>query len=371
MRGWLVILCGLLTMPGCVVIKTTVRNPVPEMTTIAVAPFFNLTQEPNSVVDGRRFALAYYSELQKTQGFEVIPVGVVESTILQHRLELQDPEDALKLCELLNADAIVVGAITDYDPYYPPRIGLQVDWYSPKSWVLPITSAGLLNGTAEARGWGRRNGRVARNCRKSRIRGQSPDLELPPDGPAVDRLETPPFAIEAGQNIENESTPTPEHPVPPVDAGLGTDYGQRLIPPGSSPLPGEAGTPKDPDPTMLPRSNSSLSLPGPEPEGVMSSPPFVPQPEGVAVAGYDAEFDPTQPLMSYTRHFDGAEAELVNKLRDYLELRGDRRNGSWEEYLHRSEDFIRFVSHLMVVEMLSVHGGSNRSEVVFKWRKYR
>ena len=83
------------------------------------------------------------------------------------------------------------------------------------------------------------------------------------------------------------------------------------------------------------------------------------------------EFDPTRPLMSYTRMFDGADQELVNKLKDYLDLRGDRRSGGWEGCLQRSEDYIRFTSHLMIVEMLSLHGGAVTTETVFHWKKFQ
>ncbi len=82
-------------------------------------------------------------------------------------------------------------------------------------------------------------------------------------------------------------------------------------------------------------------------------------------------FDPRQPFMSYTRLFDGSDAALVANLRDYLEVSGDRRSGGWEAYLHRSEDFIRFTSHLMILEMLTLHGGQAKHQMIFKVRKYR
>ena len=78
-----------------------------------------------------------------------------------------------------------------------------------------------------------------------------------------------------------------------------------------------------------------------------------------------------QPFMSYTRLFDGSDSALVAHLRDYLEVSGDRRSGGWEAYLHRSEDFIRFTSHLMILEMLTLHGGQAKHQIIFKVRKYR
>jgi hypothetical protein len=111
------------------IMEIGVTNPVPGLSTVAIAPFINLSHE--RAVDGRRFAQAYFTELQKVPGFEVLPVGVTEAVIVENNLHLNQPDDVLKLARILNVDAVVVGAITDYAPYYPPRIGYQVEWYSP------------------------------------------------------------------------------------------------------------------------------------------------------------------------------------------------------------------------------------------------
>ena len=85
--------------------KLGVRNPVPGLETVAIAPFFNLIQD--RPVDGREFALAYYSELQKVPGFEVLPAGVAERAIFQNQLQMKGPEDALALAKVLDVDAVV------------------------------------------------------------------------------------------------------------------------------------------------------------------------------------------------------------------------------------------------------------------------
>ena len=102
-------------------------NPAPNLPVVAVPPFVNLSAE--RAADGRRFALAYATELQQVPGFQVIPVGVAEVAAARLNLDPAVPADALKLAEVLGADAVVVGAVTDYDPYYPPRVGLQTAWY--------------------------------------------------------------------------------------------------------------------------------------------------------------------------------------------------------------------------------------------------
>ncbi len=115
-------------------VQIGVTNPIPGLSTVAVAPFLNLSAE--RATDGRRFALAYASELQKVPGFEVIPVGVTETAMIDAHVDLNDVDEVLKLAKVLRVDAVVVGAVTEYSPYYPPRIGLQVNWYSPRAWAF-------------------------------------------------------------------------------------------------------------------------------------------------------------------------------------------------------------------------------------------
>jgi hypothetical protein len=131
---------GILLTGGCAFLPQVgkipvLHNPFPEMNRVAVAPFFNLSEEPT--VDGRQFALAYYNALQNVPGFEVIPVGQVERAMRDHRIGLNSPEEARRLAQLVGADAIVIGAVTDYSPYYPPRCGLRVEWYAAKPGVQP------------------------------------------------------------------------------------------------------------------------------------------------------------------------------------------------------------------------------------------
>src|SRR6185437_11088554 len=101
-----------------------------------------------------------------------------------------------------------------------------------------------------------------------------------------------------------------------------------------------------PDPSAIPASPQSVF-----PEAEMrklaivrgpAAPPPLPQPNPYNTPQpiQPWQTDPHLPLMSYTRIFDGADADLVAALRDYVELNGDLRSGGWEAYLHRSDDFI-------------------------------
>ena len=150
------ILPFLLLLPAClgcslvpeVAYQPVVHNPFPQLSKVAVAPFFNLSTEPT--VDGRAFALAYFAELQHVPGFEVVPVGVVENTMKNLGIELTGAEEARRLAHALGVDAVVIGAITDFDAYYPPRCGLQVEWYAANPCYHPIPAGyGLPWGTPE------------------------------------------------------------------------------------------------------------------------------------------------------------------------------------------------------------------------------
>ncbi|ODA36330.1 hypothetical protein A6X21_16095 [Planctopirus hydrillae] len=304
-REWLL---GMMALPaaGCVMIEVGVTNPIVGLTTVAIAPFFNVSQEP--VVDGRQFALAYFAELQKTPGFQVVPVGITEQAIRQNRLEMDSPLDVLKLSELLHVDAVVVGAVTDYSPYYPPRVGLQVSWYSAKPWTFEPGPP------------------VDPSARKAVLDAQKAERKALKESKKSGKSSFWPWS-------ESETC----EPVPPTTSG--------------------------PAPLLSPEAQTR----GQSPESQLSNDMSYAAPMPVSMP----TFDPTRPLMSYTRLFDGADSRVVANLRDYVELSGDLRAGGWEAYLQRSDDFIRFTSYLMIVEMLQLHGGEARRRIVVKKRKYK
>lgn len=396
MERYAAILVCLLT-PGCILVQVGAKNPIPGLSTVAVAPFFNLSQE--KAVDGRRFALAYFAELQKTPGFEVVPVGVTEQAIHDNDLEMNDPEDVLVLARILGVDAVAVGAVTDYDPYYPPRIGLKIAWYSPQQWAFspgfPASSQHGQGSSSSGGGPEESGGGAEKNAHRcsyagtcssggSCIRGQSQeewatgDLaegesqgQWQPVGP----LESEAFDWDRHAERPRTANDAAEEACDRdefwAEASFWEDQGQAKM----HPLEAKDSTGNPPGAGEMP----SVGLETP-PSG--SPPPHGPA-DAMMAAGSaeadrsqtytllpDAQFDPRQPLMSYARVFDGSDANLVARLRDYVELSGDRRSGGWEAYLHRSEDFIRFTAHVIIVEMLTLHGGEGPRRFVLKRRKF-
>ena len=373
--------------------RTTVTNPNPRLKTVAVVPFFNLSQEPE--VDGRRFALAYYSELQKIPGFQVLPVGVAEVAMVEHQLQMNNPDDVLKLAKVLDVDAVVIGAVTDYSPYYPPRIGLQVSWYSPHAQEftpgVPLLveerreKKSVLNQVFkldrivnhEAKKEVRYSNHLERKQTRQEMKAkfksykEFESAECPPESQVPEPASEPVFR---GQSEEPLAAwPYTQNQQQVIQVSAQSNQGADSTSPfGQLPL---KANPAVNSPTV----QKSMVAPSPTPHhhpGTISTttpsytkqfgefcPPTIATEIGVC--------DPRQPFMSYTRLFDGSDAALVANLRDYLEVSGDRRSGGWEAYLHRSEDFIRFTAHLMIVEMLTLHGGQAEHQMIFKVRKYR
>ncbi|MDR2169945.1 MAG: hypothetical protein LBP59_07380 [Planctomycetaceae bacterium] len=127
---------------GCEVLpivrdKPTLHNPYPQLTNIAVIPFFN--QSGNPKLNGRDFAKHYANELQAIPCFKVIANETVEKMMIKHELyKFECADDIRYLGQLLGVDAVVIGKIHDFNGYYPPRLKLETEWYAVNPYLHPI-----------------------------------------------------------------------------------------------------------------------------------------------------------------------------------------------------------------------------------------
>ncbi|OHB80653.1 MAG: hypothetical protein A2W31_04165 [Planctomycetes bacterium RBG_16_64_10] len=323
--------------------KPAVHNPFPQLSRVAVAPFFNLSDEPT--VDGRRFALAYFAELQAVPGFEVVPVSVVETVMRGQGIELNDGREARRLAQLLGVDAVVVGAVTDYSPYYPPRCGLQVQWWAASPCFHPIPPGyGLPWCTPEEEYIPAPvvfDAEMA--LARAQLKTQTPDYEpietLP--APASDRrpqpvaplpLRTPPDA-QQGPSFDN---------APTAHQGVAD-------PSGKAGLPAAAGS-IDADPLPLP----------PDWPDARALIPACPAPARPNCEPSD------EPVLIHTRIYHGLAPDVTEALATHYHFRDDERFGGWQSYLQRSEDFIRFCCHMHIAEMLTARGGAGQTQVVWE-----
>ena len=129
--------------------KPTLHNPFPQLVSIAVVPFMDLTADGNA--DGREFARCYGNELQRVPGFVVIAETLVERALVENGLlRLESVDDIRYLGQVLNVDAVVIGKIHDFRGYYPPRAKFQVEWFAVNPYFQPIPfGRGLPWGTPQ------------------------------------------------------------------------------------------------------------------------------------------------------------------------------------------------------------------------------
>jgi len=100
-----------------------ISSPYPATLTIAIAPVLNFSGA--SDIDTLNVTDILYSELQQVQGITVVPVNRVLAQLAQDRIDdVQTPHQAVNLAKRVDADMIMVSAITEYDPYYPPIVGI-------------------------------------------------------------------------------------------------------------------------------------------------------------------------------------------------------------------------------------------------------
>jgi len=317
-RAWLAAVGVLLLAPGCALIpdvshKPRFHNPFPQLYKVAILPFYNQSREPT--VDGDAIAIAYYNELQAIPGFEVMPVGVAKQYLAAVGREPQSGGDFQRLARAMGVDAVVVGAVTEYSPYYPPRIALSVDWYAANPGFHPIPAGyGLPWGTAEEE-------YIPENL-----------VEQAEFALAREQLATQTPALPAKEDgVRQTSTARTPETLPPAKS-----VAEELAQPSGSPLPADW-----PDPRGF--------VPPPPCE---TRPPLLPQ---------------TRPVISYTRLYDGKDSDFTAQLEQHFYQQDDARNSGWQGYLQRPEDFVRFCCRLHVTETLAARGGAGKSRVIVRW----
>ncbi len=360
---------------GCMAIPDRIlepqfHNPFPQIYRVAVLPFFNQSAEPT--VDGEAVAMAYYNELQNIPGFEVMPVGVARqmlaASINATGREPRSGVEFQRLARQMGVDAVLVGSVTEYSPYYPPRMGLSVDWYAANQSFHPIPAGyGLPWGRAEEEFIPSTLVREAEFAlAREQLKTQTP--EVPPD-PVADGKIAPAGHTAPANHVAQTSTSAAKKSAPPAPVGTG------VIAPDASPPPA-SGRPFRPfaaagtaasgtggaAPPPLP-AQPSLPDNWPDPRGFIPLPPG-PQPPHPCPQ--------IAPIMTHTRIYHGQDAKFTERLATYYYLRDDARFGGWPAYLERPGDFIRFCCYLHVTETLAARGGTGDARVVYRWpiRRY-
>jgi len=140
----LLIVCWLGPIIGCVshqpVGRVRIDNKRFGPLVIAVAPAIN--QSGSADFDRNRFADLMASELSYAEGVSTVPVSRVLAVLAARGEDgVASQEQALEVLRLLDADAILVFSVAEYDPYDPPSIGITGQLYG--------TTVGPRDGAAD------------------------------------------------------------------------------------------------------------------------------------------------------------------------------------------------------------------------------
>ena len=343
--GWLVVAAVLaLVASGCAAfpdrrVEPQYHNPFPQLHRVAVLPFYNQSAEPT--VDGEAVAMQYYNVLQEIPGFEVMPVGVARQLMTASGIEPRTGADFQKLARAMGVDAVLVGSVTEFSPYYPPRIGLAVDWYAANPGFHPIPA-----------GYGLPWGRAEEEYIPSTLVQQS-EFEL-----AREQL----------------ATQTPEVSVAPTDDPLASDVSPAAIVETSRAAESRrASRARDAGSAIAGSAlaGSAIAGSGAAGEEYPLLPPDWPDPRGF-VPPPPSPIRPTprpqhEPIITHTRIYHGQDAQLTELLENYYFFRDDARFGGWLGYLQRPDDYIRFCCHVHLTETLAARGGAGEGRVVYRW----
>ena len=117
-------------------------NSLVGVQTIVVAPAMNLSTSSNVNITDVTNAMA--SELGQVEGVNVVPLGRVVQYLADNKLAtVGSPEEARELARVFGAQATIVMAVTEYDPYNPPRMGLAVQMYTAGDLPAPAATDGF------------------------------------------------------------------------------------------------------------------------------------------------------------------------------------------------------------------------------------
>ena len=92
----------------------------------AVAPFVN--ESGVSRVDNLRLADQFAYEIENVNGLQALPVNRVAAAMqLLQIVEVTTEAEGIALLNVLDADGLIIGTVTAYDPYPPLMLGLSVE----------------------------------------------------------------------------------------------------------------------------------------------------------------------------------------------------------------------------------------------------
>ena len=204
----------LLALPGCwMAPRRSAPLQAPWAATqnrsLAVAPLLN--ESGSASADGVRLADRLTERLNGATGVSTVPVNRVLAAMERLALaEVRTDEEARQLRAALGVDGLVAGTITAFDPYDPPKIGLNLGvFYAPGLTVDPAAASAA---PADASDWPVASG--APDLRRMARSGTPIEANAPP----------PAGPVAAVSRFYNAADPATQDALGRFVRDRGTDY---------------------------------------------------------------------------------------------------------------------------------------------------
>jgi len=143
--------CAGIWSPGCASSQRRAQQPrvATQPLVAVVVPVLNLSNSTD--FDPLTLTDILATELAATGQFAVVPINRVLAVLAQQgQAAVTTPEQARRLGQRFGADGVLVAAVTDYDPYSPPRIAWIAQWYpletsEPRAELDPVAASRLAS----------------------------------------------------------------------------------------------------------------------------------------------------------------------------------------------------------------------------------
>ena len=104
------------------------ESPYPTRHVWAVAPLRN--ESGSLSADGLALADHLVNQLENAANLDVLPVNrTLKAMEALEFASIESPQQALRLLDALGIDGLIVGTVTAFDPYDPPKLGMAIELY--------------------------------------------------------------------------------------------------------------------------------------------------------------------------------------------------------------------------------------------------
>ncbi len=112
-----------------IVTPDSFANPYPTRKVWAITPLLNETG--TSLADGVRFADHLVNQFEQIEGITVLPLNRVLAAMSANGIEnVTSIGETIMMINVLKVDGLIVGTLTNWDPYEPPKIGAKIQLFS-------------------------------------------------------------------------------------------------------------------------------------------------------------------------------------------------------------------------------------------------